>query len=300
MKFYFIIIYLFSFSITVAAKPPVVITTFSVLENITHILAQDLVVLQNLITAGQDLHSFEPGAKELAQMKQAQLLIANGGPLEPWLPKLLKVLNLNDLKRFSPKIIYAGKNSVVNNDPHAWNSPREILKYTQVIEEALVELLPESQPLIKKRSQEFQNKIEALDLKYEKAFAQIPPEKRYLLTTHDAASYITSRYQITTLSPLGTSTVGEITTQDLTKIIRKIKELQIKTIFAEPNHHQLTIEKLAKVSGIQVGPILYLDGISAKDQPAATVEAMLQYNLDLIYKSMNSSKIKFKNSSPSY
>jgi zinc/manganese transport system substrate-binding protein len=287
MKLWLILSILLSHS-CVFAKAKVV-TTFSVLENIADHLVDDEIEVINLVDGGIDPHLFEPGPKDINQVRGARILFANGLHFEPWLDRLVKA---------SPKdlvVVYVSKNIKPRQlsehglrlvDPHAWNSPRELVSYIQVMSEELSKAFPKQSAAIQKRASNFISQIESIDAKFTKEFSRIPSEKRVLLTTHDAAGYLAVDYQIKTVAPIGLSTSDDFKTADLTNLISQIKLYKIEVIFTEPSHHKVLTERLAAKTNLKLGPELYLDGLSDKNGAGNTVEKMLTHNLGSILASM--------------
>ena len=283
MKLFIAIIVLF-LSPNIYAKPKIV-TTFSVLENIAVELTGGDLEVVNLVKGGIDPHLFEPGPRELKQIRNAKMLIANGLHFEPWLSRLVKA---------GPKdmvVVYASRNviprTLIENDlqvedPHAWNSPREAIAYIHVIAEELSKAFPQFSAVVKKRSLVLIERIAAIDLRFTNDFAKVEDSKRVILTTHDAAGYLSHAYNLKSISPIGLSTSEDFKTADLSALLGQIKNNNIKVIFTEPSHHKILSERLAKKANLKLGSELYLDGLSQSGGPGDTLEKMLNHNLESI------------------
>jgi zinc/manganese transport system substrate-binding protein len=262
-----------------------VVTTFSVIEDLVRTIGTDSVEVTNLVPAGEDPHLFEPKPADLEKVKAADLIFANGLMFEPWLNKLVSSsktkakVSIVSFK-ISPRQLIEDGHSV--SDPHAWNSPRQILKYIDAISERLVLELPQDRVQIVKNSENLKTQINNIYKKYKIIFEQIPASKRAILTTHDAGSYLCEDFGIRSISPIGISTSEEFKTQDLVKLIEDVKTYSIKVIFSEKSHHQILSEKLSHKVNLKLGKPLYLDGLSDKSEPASTVLKMFSYNLEQI------------------
>lgn len=79
-------------SLAQSPKSTVYVTTYA-LESFTEALAGDLVEVKNFVPPAADLHSWEPTARDMAALSEADLLIANGAGLEPWLDKVVVVMD---------------------------------------------------------------------------------------------------------------------------------------------------------------------------------------------------------------
>ncbi|MFZ4402876.1 MAG: metal ABC transporter solute-binding protein, Zn/Mn family [Pseudobdellovibrionaceae bacterium] len=266
-----------------------VVTTFSVIEDLTRTIGTNNIEITNLVPAGEDPHLFEPKPSDIEKLKSADLIFANGLMFEPWLNKLVsssktkaKVSIIS--YKITPRQLIDDGHSVT--DPHAWNSPRQVLKYIDAIAERLSSELPKDREQFRNNSEKLKAEINEIYKKYQIAFDKIPKARRAILTTHDAGFYLCEDFEIKSLSPIGLSTSEEFKTQDLTKLIDDIETYSIKTIFSEKSHHQLLSEKLAKKAKLSLGKPLYLDGLSIQSEPASTVTKMLNYNLEQIKKSL--------------
>ncbi len=287
LKFFLFILF-FSLAIVTHAKTKI-ITTFSILEDIAAHLANDEVEIINLVPAGSDPHLFEPGPSDLIRIRSAKILFANGLHFEPWLRRLVTSASKDLLVVYASRKVRARtilEQGLKIEDPHAWNSPQDLVTYIQVMGEELSLVLPKQAQKIQQRTIDLVKKIKAIDSRFKEQFASIAKTRRVMLTTHDAVGYITQAYAIKSISPIGLSTSEDFKTADLSKLLSEIKKYKIRVIFTEPNHHKLLAEKLTQKIQLELGPELYLDGLSTKGGPGDTVEKMLNHNLGKILDSM--------------
>ncbi|MBK8476879.1 MAG: zinc ABC transporter substrate-binding protein [Opitutaceae bacterium] len=76
------------FSAEPAARPPVVVTANTILDDLVRQLGGDQVSTRCLIQPGADPHSFEPRPSDVKHLVAADLLVVNGLDLEPAILKL--------------------------------------------------------------------------------------------------------------------------------------------------------------------------------------------------------------------
>ena len=69
-----------------------VMTTVYPLAYFVERIGGDLVEVENLIKPGVDAHDFEPTAEDVQRVSGADLLVANGLTLEPWMGRMLEAL----------------------------------------------------------------------------------------------------------------------------------------------------------------------------------------------------------------
>src|SRR5262245_8356549 len=71
-----------------AEEKPTVVTTFSILGDLTQRVGGDHIRVLTLVGPDGDAHVFEPGPKETAELAEASMLVVNGLGFEPWLARL--------------------------------------------------------------------------------------------------------------------------------------------------------------------------------------------------------------------
>ena len=78
------------------------------------------------------------------------------------------------------------------------------------------------------------------------AVARIPPERRRIITTHDAFGYFQAAYGIEFIAPQGVSTESEASAADVARIITQIKRQKIPAVFLENVSDPRLIERIAE------------------------------------------------------
>ncbi|TIU19633.1 MAG: metal ABC transporter substrate-binding protein, partial [Mesorhizobium sp.] len=114
------------------------------------------------------------------------------------------------------------------------------------------------------------------------AVAEIPDEKRAIITSHDAFGYFEHEYGLKFLAPEGVSTESEASATDVAALIKQVKEDKAAAIFLENITNPRLIEQIASETGINVGGTLYSDALSDERGPAATYIDMMKYNVNTI------------------
>ena len=69
-----------------SASKPEVVTTFEPMYKFTKAIVGDKVDVENIVPANQEVHEFEPSAKQVATMTNAEAIVYNSNDLEK-LPK---------------------------------------------------------------------------------------------------------------------------------------------------------------------------------------------------------------------
>jgi manganese/zinc/iron transport system substrate-binding protein len=115
----------------------------------------------------------------------------------------------------------------------------------------------------------------------------IPPERRVLVTSHDAFEYFGRRYGLDVEGIQGISTAAEATTADVERVAGIIAERGVPTVFVESSVPRQTIDALVAAAGqrgaaVTVGGELFTDAAGSPGTPEGTYTGMLRANADLI------------------
>ena len=164
-------------------------------------------------------------------------------------------------------------------DPHAWQSIANARVYIANIRDDLCAADPEGAAVYQSRASAYLARLDGLESDVREAIAAIPPERRKIITTHDAFGYFGAAYGVAFLAPLGVSTDSEASARDVGRIIRQIREQKIPAVFLENVTDPRLSQRIAAESGAKVGGTLYSDGLSAPGGPAGTYIDMVHHNI---------------------
>ena len=125
-----------------------VVTTNSILADITKNIAGDKIELHSIVPVGQDPHEYEPLPEDVKKTSQADLIFYNGINLETggnaWFTKLVKNANKVENKDYfavseGVDVIYLeGQNQAGKEDPHAWLNLENGIIYAKNIAKQLI------------------------------------------------------------------------------------------------------------------------------------------------------------------
>ena len=112
--------------------------------------------------------------------------------------------------------------------------------------------------------------------------AQLPEDKRWLVTSEGAFSYLARDYGLHELYlwPINADQQG--TPQQVRKVIDTMKREQIPTIFSESTISDKPARQVAREAGAHYGGVLYVDSLSAADGPVPTWLDLLRVTTETI------------------
>ncbi|MBS1175325.1 MAG: metal transporter substrate-binding protein [Burkholderiaceae bacterium] len=275
-----------------------VLATFSILADITREIGGERVQVDSLVAANQDSHVFAPTPQDVKKITQAQVLVSNGLGYEGWLARLEqatefkgKIIVASDGMSALPKPNHGemghDHDHSAQFDPHAWHDPTIVQTiYVRNIVAGLSQADPAGADYYQKRGQAYSAQIAQLTANIQKEVANIPPEQRKVVTSHDAFNYFARAFGITFLAPQGVSTESESSAKAIAQLSEQIKHEHIKALFFENISNPKMMAQLTQETGVKIGGKLYSDALSNADEPAPTYLEMMQYNAKTLVEGM--------------
>lgn len=266
-----------------------VVTSFSILGDMTRQVGGDRVQVHILVGPDADAHVYQPTPADAKTIAQARLVIVNGYGFEGWLDRLIKSSGFKGPLVFAGKGIktlkIAHKNEGHNHDhhdsevdPHGWQDLSNALRYVDNITSALSAADPAGKALYQANASKYKEQITALDAAIRKEISAIAPERRKVVTSHDAFGYFSRAYGIRFIAPVGFNTEAEPSAADLGRIIKQIRREKIPAVFLESISDPRMLERIRQESGAKIGGTLYSDSLSKADGPAASYLEMMRHN----------------------
>lgn len=265
-----------------ADKVPVM-ASFSILGDLVQVVGGDRIAVITLVGADEDAHVFEPKPADARNLLRTKLLVTNGLGFEPWAQKLVKSAGYKGQSVVATEGIKArsltDERGKAETDPHAWQDPTNVVLYVRNIAAALSQVDAASADTYRANSEAYVKQLEALDAESKTAFAAISPDKRKVITSHDAFGYFGARYGVRFLAPQGMSTEAEPSARGVATLIQQIKEEKIKAVFVENMSNPKLLAQLSKDAGVTVGAALYVDALSKAGGPADTYLKLIRHNV---------------------
>lgn len=261
-----------------AAERLNVVASFSILGDFVRNVGGDRVNVTTLVGPDSDVHVYTPAPSDAKLIADAKLVIVNGLGLEGWLPRLVqssgsKAVIVTASAGIAPLKLGSAA------DPHAWQSVPNARIYVTDITHALAAADPDGADFFRAQAAAYLEKLEALDREVRAAVAKIPPERREVISTHDAFGYFAAEYGVQFIAPLGVSTETEPSARDIAGIIGQIKAQKIPAVFLENISDDRLIRRIAAETGAKVGGTLISDGLTGEKGLAPTYIDMVRHNI---------------------
>jgi zinc/manganese transport system substrate-binding protein len=135
------------------------------------------------------------------------------------------------------------------------------------------------------RAEAYAAELVSADERITTILAAIPPDRRLLVTNHDALGYFADRYGFEVVGVVipGGSTLGEPGSQEMARLVALIDSRGIPAIFADTTEPGALASAIASEAGHPVEVVLLHTGSLGKEGTAAgTLIGMLEENARLI------------------
>ncbi|MDY7579321.1 metal ABC transporter substrate-binding protein [Herbaspirillum sp. RTI4] len=271
-----------------AADKVAVVASFSILGDIVRQVGGDRVNVTALVGPDQDAHVFQPAPDDVKTVARAKLVVVNGLGFEGWLSRLIDAAHYRGQVLVASSGIAARERkddgdahagTALHYDPHAWQDPSNVMVYTRNIMAVLSKLDPAGAATYERNGHAYLQQLAELDRWAQQQLAQIPADKRKIITSHDAFGYFGAHYHVAFLAPQGKSTDAEPSARDVARLIRQMKAEKIKAVFMENMSDPRLLRQISREAGTEVGGKLYPDALSAAGGDAPSYLAMMRFNI---------------------
>jgi len=180
-------------------KKPVIVSSTTQIADFARQVAGDQAVVKSILAPGADPHTYNVTPDDVQIVLGADLCIENGLHLEGknWMATLAKDAQkplITATKGIQVLTISEGGQSLP--DPHSWFSLKNAVVYVNNITRAIIAMDPEHSSHYQARAKLFLQQLRVLDGWIREQLNTIPPQRRILVTTHDAFNYFCREYRL--------------------------------------------------------------------------------------------------------
>ncbi|MEX1182095.1 MAG: zinc ABC transporter substrate-binding protein [Gemmatimonadota bacterium] len=277
---------------SVDGGPVRVVATIGMITDLAERIGGDRVEVEGLMGPGVDPHLYKASAGDVRRLARADLILYNGLHLEAAMGEVLEEMGHRKLtvavtdsvprSKLTAPPEFAG-----NWDPHVWFDVRLWLMAAKRIEQALVQADPAHASEYALRSAELVRELEVLDAWIRERVAEVPLERRVLVTAHDAFGYFGRAYEFEVRGLQGISTAAEAGTSDVQTLADEIARRRIPAVFVETSIPRRTIEAVqaavrSRGFDVGIGEPLHSDALGSPGTPEGTYIGMVRHNVNAI------------------
>lgn len=286
-----------------------VLSTVGMIDDLVKRVGGSHTTTLTLIEGELDPHSYQLVKGDDEKFIAADIIFSNGLGLEhgPSLQKHLrnnpKVIALGNLIQSQQPTRILHYNEQV--DPHIWTDMSLWAQTVPFMVQALSARDPAHAEDYKTNGKALMQSLLESHNEIIRTIHQIPQEKRYLVTSHDAFNYFVKAYLATDdelanndwqkrfAAPEGLAPESQLSTADIQNIIEYAIKYHIRVIFPESNVSKDSIKKIVnagKEKGLQLriaDDPLYGDAMGGPQSDGNTYENMMHHNAKMLIKWWN-------------
>lgn len=275
-----------------------VVATTTLIADLIEQIGGDHVDVESLMGPGIDPHGYQATARDNTRIFNAHIVAYNGLDLEGQMGEVFSVLSDADKtvivieEGIHQADLLASADIDSAYDPHIWFDVNLWKDAATHVTEELKAYDPFNSIDYERNNENYQTDLDRLDAYIKGRVEEVPEDRRYLITAHDAFSYFGEAYGFEVIGIQGLNTQTEAGTGDISRLAIFMTEKELKALFIETSVSTRNIEALmdavkARGHQVELGGELFSDSLGDVDQNAETYIKMYRRNIDTIVDSLN-------------
>jgi zinc/manganese transport system substrate-binding protein len=265
--------------------------------------AEPEATVATLMPIGADPHDFSASSTQVAEIVQADIVIANGLGLEVGLDDALdnaasdgaKVIEIADMVDPIPFGEHAGEHADDeksdeehgDEDPHFWFDMNRMAMAAEIIGD---ELATDNGQQYAECGREVADEIRAAEADVRALLESVPTDQRILVTDHDSLGYLAEAYGYEiagTVIPAGT-TLAEPSSAELADLVQVMQDEGVRVIFANTADPTALSDAVASEVGGDVQVVeLYVGSLGEPGSDGEDYISMMRANATLMSDALN-------------
>ncbi|KKD22391.1 MULTISPECIES: manganese ABC transporter substrate-binding lipoprotein MntC [Staphylococcus] len=275
-----------------------VVTTNSILYDMVKNVGGDKVDIHSIVPIGQDPHEYEVKPKDIKALTDADVVFYNGLNLETgngWFKNALSQANksyedgsvVKVSKNVKPLYLNGAKEGDESKqDPHAWLSLDNGIKYVEEISKALIKKNDKYKDDIQSNTKDYIAKLEDLKKESHDKFNDIPKEQRAMITSEGAFKYFSKQFDIKPGYIWEINTEKQGTPEQMKQAVKFVQDNNLKHLLVETSVDKKSMQSLSEETNLDIYGEVYTDSIGKKGTKGDSYFNMMQENINTVHGSM--------------
>lgn len=284
-----------------AEAPLKLVATTGMIADAARQVGGEQVEVKALMGPGVDPHAYRQTRSDIVAMTRADLVLWHGLYLEAQMEEFF-----HDLERKRkvvavaeglPKDVLRGHDDYADKfDPHVWMTPALWKLVVTEVQKALTEGRPEAAEVFAANAAAHMAELDRLIAYGDDVLAQVPENKRVLLSAHDAFGYFGRDYGFEVLGIQGISTQSEAGLNRIGELVDLLVTRDIKAVFVESSVSDRSVRALiegaaARGHEVTIGGELFSDAMGADGTYEGTYLGMLDHNMTTISSALGAANV---------
>lgn len=280
---------------------PIVACTTTMIADLARQIGGDRIQVACVMPPGTDPHIYEPRPADSVVFGKSILVLYNGLHLEGRMLQIIENAGTRAVPLAEDERIKVRESTTAKGapDPHCWWNAKYFMIFAERARDALIRVDPAGESVYRALTDRYLKELEIADAEVRAEIERIPPEQRYLITSHDAFYYFGEAYGLKVDAVLGISTDASVRALRPEELARLVVNHKVPAIFHETSvSKQLNdfvdrVVEIARQSGQDVRvpkQALYSDSLGLPGQPSDTYIGALRENARIISQALGGSK----------
>lgn len=263
---------------------PLVLTTFTVLEDIGQNVAGEHLEVESITKVGAEIHGYEPTPGDIKKASEADLILDNGLNLEAWFGQFVEEVD-------APHVVVSEGVEVVDiaedayaglPNPHAWMSPLNVQVYVDNMVEAFSELDPDHAADFEANAAAYKQQLQQVQDELVSEIGALPENERALVTCEGAFSYLARDAGLTEKYLWAVNAEQQATPQQIASVIEFVRDHEVPAVFCESTVSDAPMRQVVEATDADFGGTLYVDSLSGPEGPVQTYLELIRHDADTI------------------
>jgi manganese/zinc/iron transport system substrate-binding protein len=277
-------------------KPLAIVGTTAMIADAVRNVGRERVTVTALFGEGVDPHVYKPTRADTARMLAADMVVANGLHLEAQFREAFELIG-----RTRP-VVQAGEAVPVDRRiadadykdrfyPHVWMDPDLWSVVVGAIRDALAVRLPTGRETFDAGAAAYRAELGNLARYAKQVLGSVPPERRVLVTAHDAFAYFARAYGFEVVGIQGVSTESEAGLRRIEEVVDLVARRRIPTVFVEASVSDRNVRAVVEGArrrghDLAVGAQLFSDSMGAPGTYEGTYIGMIDHNVTTVARAL--------------
>ncbi|MCY4171374.1 MAG: zinc ABC transporter substrate-binding protein [Bacteroidetes bacterium] len=278
-----------------------IVATTSIVADLARQIGGAEVTVESLMGPGVDPHLYIASAGDVSKMSHADIIVYNGLHLEGKMGDLFQAMNERGYHTMAVAEVNSHDSLLIsselfqgNYDPHIWFDANLWAQAGFTLANALSLIDSTRADVFVDQASNFQSKLMDTEEYVFGRVYEIPPQKRVLVTSHDAFGYFGRAYGFEVRGLQGISTALEVGAKDVQDLATMVAERRIPAMFVESSISPRGIEAVqeavrSKGFNVRIGGTLYGDALGGASTRAVDYSGMIRHNIDTIVDALTDS-----------
>jgi manganese/zinc/iron transport system substrate-binding protein len=259
-------------------------------------VAGDKASVKGIMGAGVDPHLYKPTRDDVAALMRADVVFYSGlmleGKMSSVFEKMAKRKPVHAVTQLiDESYILESEDQAGHPDPHVWMDPAAWARAVEAVAAKLSRFDPSNERLYHSNARGLTEECLALSTYGRSALESVSPNRRVLISSHDAFRYFGRAFGLEVYGVQGISTESEAGLRRINKLADAIYERGIPAVFVESSVPRKTIQALvqglrARGRELLIGGELFSDAMGEPGTYEGTYIGMIDHNITTIARAL--------------